>query len=305
MKILNPLLLVVMLGGLFGSCKKEDPLNISDVDNIPGLGGDTWAPGTIDKWIFDSLTVPYNIAVKYKWDQFELELDRTIVPIKEEKIIPVMRAVKKVFLDTYTAEAGIQFIKKYSPKNYVLLGSGSYNADGSVNLGQAEGGRKIIIFQLNYFRAKDMSGYVPSDSLIIKQLFQTIHHEFGHVLHQGIYYTPDYTRISKSLYTTDWINYSDAEANQNGFVTKYSMSQPDDDFVEMIAIMLTEGRAGFDKIVNSIPAGTSTLGTTQALAKKNLRDKEAIIVNYFKQAWNIDFYSLQLKTRAAVAGLLY
>jgi hypothetical protein len=34
-------------------------------------------------------------------------------------------------------------------------------------------------------------------------------------------------------------------------VTAYSSLNFDEDFVEMIAMMLTEGKAGFDKIVNS------------------------------------------------------
>ena len=77
------------------SCKKEDALG--NVDNIPGLGGDTWAPGAIDDYIFDSLTVPYNIAVKYKWDQGELQDDfnKDLVPPKEEKVIPLLGAINK------------------------------------------------------------------------------------------------------------------------------------------------------------------------------------------------------------------
>jgi hypothetical protein len=29
-----------------------------------------------------------------------------------------------------------------------------------------------------------------------------------------------------------------------------------------------------------------------------------MIVSYYKSAWNIDFYSLQAKTKAALAGVL-
>jgi substrate import-associated zinc metallohydrolase lipoprotein len=82
------------------------------------------------------------------------------------------------------------------------------------------------------------------------------------------------------------------------------MSAPDEDFVEMIAMMLVEGKTGFDKIVNSIPAGTSINGTTQVDAKSRLRQKEAIVVTYFKDVWNIDFYSLQSRTRTAVESLI-
>src|SRR5215217_3782156 len=90
------------------SCKKEDDLG--NVDNIPGLGGDTWAEGPIDKWVYDTLTVPYNISVKYKWDQFELELDKTLVPPKEEQIIPLMSTLKRVWIDTHVAEGGDFFM---------------------------------------------------------------------------------------------------------------------------------------------------------------------------------------------------
>jgi substrate import-associated zinc metallohydrolase lipoprotein len=284
------------------ACKKEDGLD--NIDDIPGLGGDTWVKGPVDYWIYDSLTKPYNIAVKYKWDQFELELNKTLVPPREEKVIPVMEAVKKVWINTYVAEAGELFIKKYCPKFFVLAGSASYNTDGTITLGTAEGGRKVVLYVLNDFRTKAMPDYKPSDSSNIKMMFHTIEHEFGHILHQNVMYTQDFKRISTGLYTANWTNVPDAGARRDGFVTAYAMSAPDEDFVEMIAMMLVEGKAGFDKIVNSIPAGTSTNGTTQADAKSKLRQKEAIVVTYFKDVWDIDFYSLQTRVRAAVESLI-
>ncbi len=295
-----------MVGFIFlSSCEKEEKLDAADVDNIPGLGGDTWTPTAVDKWLFDNLTTPYNIATKYKWDQGELEFDKTLVPPREDQIIPIMDALRKAWITPYISETGELFFKKYTPKFFSLVGSGSYNLDGSVTLGTAEGGRKVVLYQTNYFRTKGMPGYVQADSILIKTMFHTIHHEFGHILHQNVLYPPEFKRINQNLYTSDWINTNDTEANTNGFVTAYAMSGPDDDFVEMISIMLIEGKAGFDKLVNSIPAGTSALGTTQAEAKKSLRDKENIVVGYYKQVWNIDFYSLQAKTRAAIAALIY
>jgi substrate import-associated zinc metallohydrolase lipoprotein len=294
--------IVVVLGlVLFASCKKEDSL--ADVDNIQGLGGDTWAQGPIDKWIYDNLTVPYNIAVKYKWDQSEIALNRTVVPVREEQVIPVLGAIKKAWIDVYEAEAGNLFVKRYTPKFFVLEGSGSYNPDGTATLGTAEGGRKVVLYQLNYFRTKDMAGYRPSDSLVIREVLHTIHHEFGHILHQTVMYPLEYKRISIGLYTANWNNVSRTAALQDGFITPYSMSKPDEDFVEMIATMLTEGKAGFDRIVNSI-SGTSPNGTTAAEAKSRLRQKEDLVVDYFNKVWKINFYSLQRRTRTAVETLI-
>lgn len=283
------------------SCKKEP---VGDVENIPGLGGDTWEATPIDTWINDSLTVPFNIAVKYKWDQFELSLNKTLVPPKEDKVIPALRAVKKVWIDTYIAETDSLFMKKYVPKFFALCGSASWNTDGTITLGTAEGGRKVVLYVLNDFRSKEMTGYVPSDSFNIKQMFHTIEHEFAHILHQTIMYPQEYKSISVGFYTSNWNNVSNADARKDGFVTAYAESSPDEDFVEMVSMMLVEGKAGFEAIVNSIPAGTSANNTTQAQAISRLRQKEAIVVNYFKDTWGIDFYSLQTRVRAQVVSLI-
>jgi substrate import-associated zinc metallohydrolase lipoprotein len=295
------ILCLFLIVAAFASCKKEEPLE--NVDNIPGLGGDVWTPGPIDAWIFENLTTPYNIAVKYKWDQSEIELNKTIVPVKEEKVIPVLNSIKKAWIDPYEAEVGSLFVKRYTPKFFILAGSGSYNPDGSVTLGSAEGGRKVVLYQLNYFRTSDMAGYVPSDSVVIKQLFLTIQHEFGHILHQNVMYPLDFQRISVGYYTANWNNVSEAQARQDGFITNYAMSKPDDDFVETLSYMLVEGKEGFDGIVNSI-TGVSPNGTTAAEAKSRFRQKETLIVDYFKTVWKIDFYSLQARTRAAIETLI-
>jgi substrate import-associated zinc metallohydrolase lipoprotein len=296
-KFLLPLLAAVILF----SCKKEDPLK---VDDIPGLGGDTWAKGPVDQWLHDTLTVPFNIATKYKWDQFELEINKTIVPPKEEKVVPVMRSVKKVWIEPYIAEGGELFFKKYAPKFFVLAGSASWNLDGSITLGTAEGGRKIVLYLLNEFRNKTMAGYVPADSVVPKQMFHVIHHEFGHILDQNIRRPVEFDAICQGFYTSDWINTNDVEARKDGFITAYALSNPFEDFVEMVSIMMIEGRTGFDKIVNGI-SGTSVRGTTAEQAKAKLRQKETLVVNYFKQAWKIEFYSLQTRVRTAIEKELY
>jgi substrate import-associated zinc metallohydrolase lipoprotein len=298
---LNFLLLLLLSSVLFFSCRKEDAL---EVDDIPGLGGDTWVKGPIDQWLYDTLVVPYNIATKYKWDQFELNVNKQIVPPKEEKIIPVMRAVKRVWMEPYILQAGELFFKKYSPKLFVLAGSADWNLDGSITLGTAEGGRKIVLYLLNDFKNKTMPGYVPSDSVVPKQMFHVIHHEFGHILDQTIRRPVEFDNVTKGFYTADWINTNDFAARQDGFVTAYALSSPFEDFVEMISIMLIEGRSGFDGIVNSI-TGTSVRGTTAAEAKAKLRQKESLVVNYFKQAWNVDFYTLQTRVRNAIVNEIY
>lgn len=282
----------LLFAGLL-SCRKEQLTG--NADDIPGLGGDTWVKGAIDDWILSNLTQPYNVAVKYKWDQSEMEFNKIIVPPDEAKVIPVLNAVKQVWIDNYVAETDALFMKKYCPKFFVLAGSASWNLDGTITLGQAEGGRKILLYQLNDFRIKGMNGYQPADSFVVKQMFHTIQHEFAHILHQNVMYPPEFKQISVGGYTSNWNNVSDEAANEMGFISAYAMSFPDEDFVEMAALMLVEGKTWFDTMVNNL---------SDEASQTKLRQKEAAVVNYFKEVWNINFYSLQARTRSSITALL-
>jgi substrate import-associated zinc metallohydrolase lipoprotein len=285
------------------SCRKEDAL--APLENIPGLGGDAWIKGPIDFWIRDTLTIPYNIAVKYKWDQAEVDLDKTLVPPKEEQVIPTLSAINRVWIKTYIAEAGLPFFEKITPKFFVLVGSPGY-LNGAIKLGEAEGGRKVTLYNINAFRIKGMPGYNKAiDSAVVFETFKTIQHEFAHILDQNVKVPVTFSASSAVGYTSDWLNVTPQEAQNEGFISKYGNSSKAEDFAEMVSIMLVYGKESFDNYVNGINyTGTTPNGTTAVQAKARLKDKEAAVVAYFKQAWNIDFYSLQAKTRAAMNSLL-
>ena len=277
---------MVLIGA---SCKKTDDLDTT----VPvDLGGENPQKTAIDQWLLDSLTSPYNIAVKYRWDPWELNLDKTLTPPDESKIIPAMSAIKRVWIDPYNAETGSElFIKKYSPKQFKLVGSVEYNYNGTVLLGQAEGGNNIAFFDIN-------QNFDRNSVTSIRRMIQTSHHEFGHILHQNVMYPQDFKGISGGLglagYTATWFNISEEEAREDGYITAYSMASSDEDFVEMIANMLMEGRNRFNEIVASV----------NPVAQQALRSKEQYVVNYFREVWNMDFYSLQTKVQAALNALV-
>jgi len=292
--------LLILSAGL-SSCGEDDV----DISKIPQIT--VPIEGSIDLWLRDSLLTPYNIRMQYKWDQFEFgDVTKTLVPPKEEQILPVTRATINTWIKPYIDQAGKTFFNKYSPKTFVMSGSVQYLSDGSILLGQAEGGRKIVLFDVNNFRVRGMAGYEAArDSNNVKRSTHTLQHEFGHILHQTKFYPVEFKTVCQGLYQGEnWINVSDAEARRDGFITSYASSAFDEDFVETIAMMLVEGKSGWDKMINDIPAGFSTNGTSQADARAKLRRKESIVVNYYKTAWDIDFYALQKKTRAALIPLL-
>jgi len=278
---IRKLLLLCLTVAVLASCSKDD----DDLDvPLPDLGGETWAEGPTDTWLYQNFVLPYNIEVKYRFDRYEVALNKVLAPVREDKVIPVMEAIKQTWIDPYSQVAGEDFIKRLSPKQFVLVGSAEYNTDGTIVLGTAEGGRKIVLFVINDFEKKNK----PE----VKQMLHTIHHEFGHILHQTIMYPEEYKTITPD-YTATWYLYSLEDARSRGFITEYARSKPDDDFVEMIAVMLIEGKAGFDTIVETTPAAAQPL----------LRQKEQIVVRYFKEAWNIDFYTLQARAQAAINAL--
>jgi substrate import-associated zinc metallohydrolase lipoprotein len=275
------LLLCLSLGSFLFSCTKED----EDLDvSLIGLGGDTWVKGPVDTWLYDNYVMPYNIEVKYRFDRYELALNRVLVPPMEDKVIPVMEAIQKTWIEPYLQEAGENFIKTLSPKQFVLVGSPQFNTNGTITLGTAEGGLKVVLYKINDFE--------KSNKEEVKQMLHTIHHEFAHILHQNIMYPEEYKRITTD-YTASWNDFSLEEARSRGYITQYARSSPDEDFVEMISLMLIEGKEGFDAIVNSAPEDVIPL----------LRQKEQIVVRYFEESWNIRIYSLQSKTQSAINNL--
>jgi len=287
-KQLSYTLLIIIFAA---SCRKDDKLG--DISNIPGLGGDTWTKGPIDSFIYENLTKPFNIAISYKWNQFTVaQLSKNVVPPKEDVVIPALQsALINVWAKPYIAEKDSLFLKQFAPKTFVLAGSAAYNNDGTATLGVAGGGRQITLFQLNYFRPRSQAGHVASDTIIQKEVYHTIHHEFAHIFDQVRRRPEDFNVISQSDYSADWINVSDAESREKGFVSAYASSQPGEDWAEMFAFMLVEGDAGFAQLVNSI---------TSAEGKDHIWQKRQVIITYLQQTWNINFLSLQARVRAAI-----
>ncbi len=269
----------LILGLILIGCKPAaDDLS----PKVDGLGGTVLTKSTTDNWLTDNFTKPYNIEVKYRWDPFEVPLDKTLVPPLVEKVRPTMEAVKAIWIEPYIKEAGADFIKKFCPKQYILVGSANWNDNGTIILGTAEGGRKVVLYQINDFDKKNVAG--------VKQMLHTIHHEFGHILNQNILYSVAFKQITPGDYTSNWYNISEEEALNLGFVTSYAMSSADEDFVEMIATMLVEGKTAFD----------ARVATANATAQAAIRKKEQIVVDYMNKAYGINFRSLQATTQTAI-----
>jgi substrate import-associated zinc metallohydrolase lipoprotein len=285
MKYKNIIAIMIILALTGAAC--NDPYNENDTSDPDYVTNDeTREPTELDNWLTNNFTTPYNIQVKYRWDNSELDPYKNLTPPAVTKVQGVMDVVKKVWIETYNQVAATNFIKEYCPKQFVLVGSANYNYDGSTTIGTAEGGRKVVLFVVNDFDPHNNAG--------VKQLIHTVQHEFGHILNQNISYQPEFKEVTAGNYTANWSSVSLSEARARGFITSYAMASTDEDFVEMIATMLVEGKDGYERILAC---------ETNASSRQLLKKKEQYVVEYFRAKYNIDFYALQTKVQEAINAI--
>ncbi len=276
-------LLFSLFAVVFTACSKKDNLN----KPILGLGGDDYEKTVLDNWIYTNFTQPYNMDVKYRWDRSDFGIQYTLVPVDTARVRAIMNVVKLAWIDLYVQEVNEAFIKKLSPKQYQLVGSLRYNGN-TVTLGEAEGGSTVRLFDVNEFFITDRAK--------VKRVLKTIHHEFTHILNQNINYPiVDFQSITSAGYIGTWNQTSLADAREEGFITNYAKAAPGEDFAEMASIMITEGRLGYEAILN---------GIASAEAKVAIRRKQEIVVTYFKQVWNIDIFRMMDRCEAAINSIV-
>lgn len=282
MKRYNNIFLAALFGAtlLLGGCREEE--KIADDLYIPGLGGEEYAENELDKWLYQNYTLPYNIDVVYRWDAVQAYSSLSevqLVPVEFDAVQPMMAVLRDVWFEPYIQATGNSqdFLKEVAPKKNVLVGSPEYQ-NGSYKLGQAEGGGKILLLNVNNFDA--------SDENELKESLHTIVHEFTHILHQTKLFDKKYQEISTGRYNSNWTLLKDPEARRLGFITSYAMLNKDEDFAEMVSGILV---FGYDWFKDTVLAEAEK-STENPNAKADLEAKLAIVESYFKETWNIEFF---------------
>lgn len=266
-------LTLLLLVFAIASCKKSETLEV----DLTKFNTDTYVPGAVDAWLTTNLENPYNISTVYRFERNLADVNRDLSPVSLDKVQPMMTAVLTTFLEPYGTIAGKTFIKTYTPKQFVLYGSPSYNTNGSITLGTADAGRTVVLYELNSLNFASAAD--------VKRKIRTIHHEFTHILNQNIVIPPSFEQVTKADYTADWTGAANTPqvAKDLGFISQYSRSSFGEDFAEMVAHLLVEGQVYFENY----------LATTNVAAAAKLREKEKLVYGYYKDYYNIDFKALQ------------
>lgn len=243
-----------------------------------------------DLWLKQNFETPYNIEVLYRWEPQYVDYNRYMFPPKVASVKPAMEIVKKLWIDTYSTIGGKNFVKILAPKEVVLIGGVNKNTNGTVTLGIAEGGTRIVLFQTDEVIAGLQNPAVSTEvkKVLVRGFIRTIQHEYVHILNQTKPFDQKaYQDIVKDgglgQYKSDWNTDNNLDAREKGFITAYAQSNVNEDFAEMAATMLIYSRGEYENIVASI-------GNQKA--QELIKKKEKIVVAYYKEQFNIDFYAL-------------
>lgn len=260
--------MLIMAGMLFAACGTDNDVSDESIfdTSVPPRTG-------FDQWLYENYTKPYNIRFNYRYIDSETDQTYNLIPADVEKAKALAIMVKHVWLDAYAEAAGADFIKKYSPRVYQLIGSPEFNSNGSIVLGTAEGGMKVTLFRVNEIDIDNPivdhdSSFPDTESTPIDLnywFFHTMHHEFCHILTQQKNYSTDFQQVSAADYrTVDWVNVDDKDAPKYGFPSGYATKEYNEDFAELYSIYVTHTPEAWQGILDAALIVTGSKTKTDA-----------------------------------------
>ncbi len=208
---------------------------------------------------------PYNLDFKYKMEDIGADMDKNLVPASYEKSIDMAVLAKYLWFEVYKKCISEEFLKIYSPRIIHLIGSPSYNpTSGTETLGEAEGGIKITLYNVNHLDVDDIDE-------MNEKFFKTMHHEFSHIMAQNYTYPTAFSLISNGVYNPiDWAETSDSVAISKGFVSPYASSQAREDWVEVIANYIVKDYGYWERMLDA-----ATYDWEQVVVSASWFDSEA------------------------------
>lgn len=263
-------LFAFLFSGVLTSCGDDDP-DGEEIFPITTPNRDNF-----DQWLKKNFTDPYNVDVKYKMEDIYSDMTYNLIPADSAKSAKLMKLAKFLWFDAYSEVMGPEFVKENVPRVIHLIGSPAYNSgQGTIVLGTAEGGYIITLYMVNDLTDAALENY----AMMNEYYFHTMHHEFTHILNQKKAYSENFQLITESGYVSgNWYLQRDHDAHQAGFVTPYAMSEPGEDFAEMMSVYVTDSPEQWQAILDD--AGTDGA----ALISQKLE----MVRSYMQESWNLD-----------------
>ena len=248
---------------------------------------DSTQPATaFDKWIDQHYVKAYNIDLRYRMVDSESNFTYTLVPASITNSIKVAHIVLHTWLEAYDEVAGQDFTRQLAPKVLQFIGSPAMESDNRGMMGQAESGMKITLFGINQLEI--------TKEFLNNTYFQSMHHEFTHILAQNKDYDTDFQKISEGQYEpANWYAAGKTEtyALQKGFISTYAMSEYNEDFAETLAFYLIYTQAEWDAKMKT--ADGLNENSEQCHGSVAIMQKLQMIRSYMQTVWDIDIDELR------------
>lgn len=266
------------------SCSEDD---LSDESVINSMERERTP---FDDWLDANFLNPYNINFKYLYDESETDMDYYTVPADYDASVIMAHILKYDCLEAYQEVAGVNFVRQYFPKEFVLVGSYMFRNNGTFALGTAEGGKKIILTGINNIKSN-----MYNLSFLNEYYLHTIHHEFVHILNQTKDFPTSFGQITGSGYVSD--KWSEEPYNKvdvyptRGFVSDYAQSESKEDFAETVSTYLTDTDDEWLLLLNNASKG-SPEGSDKT-GRELIEEKLQMAKDYYWSNWSIDLDALK------------
>lgn len=284
---------LVMTTLTFTACSEEE----LDPESVITIDKQIVTENAFDKWLDANFLAPYNIQIKYRYEDNESDMDFYEVPSRIEDANALAHVLKYCCLEAYDATVGIDFTRKNFPKLFFFTGEWRYKNNGSFTLGTAEGGKKIFLLGTRYISPilQGQAGYgsfsFQFGKDVIRNLnyyyLKTIHHEFTHILNQTQPYPITYKLTTADTYVADTWNSApnDTKYLGRGYISSYSQKEDREDFAEIMAMYVTNSDKQWEAWMQQAEEETEEGKTS---GRELIEQKLGVVREYMLKSWNID-----------------
>lgn len=302
-------LLVLGISG-FSSCGEDALSSTSVIAQRQSSVQET----ELDRWIRDSITLPYGIEVVYRQENHGGAATDYLYPPRTEQVKPVLRAFRTLCLESFAFadQDRSNFLLGRAPLRLVLYGGAYADAHGMVRLSLPQAPTTMMLTHCNAFSPDD-----PNKVYLLARM--GFHQLSRRLLAQLPYDRVVFSAISGDRYTGSTASLVapwqagrtidqqfgiDSWANKRGFLTIHGMVSSEEDMAEMISATICATPLQVQQaLTEAATPDTDADPEVQAryteeakVAAQQLSRKQAFVTDYLQKVWHVDFRRWQITT---------
>lgn len=268
----------------------------------------------LDRWIRDSITLPYGIEVVYRQENHGGAATDYLYPPRTEQVKPVLRAFRTLCLESFAFadQDRSNFLLGRAPLRLVLYGGAYADAHGMVRLSLPQAPTTMMLTHCNAFSPDD-----PNKVYLLARM--GFHQLSRRLLAQLPYDRVVFSAISGDRYTGSTASLVapwqagrtidqqfgiDSWANKRGFLTIHGMVSSEEDMAEMISATICATPLQVQQaLTEAATPDTDADPEVQAryteeakVAAQQLSRKQAFVTDYLQKVWHVDFRRWQITT---------